>query len=115
MQTFFGLSINKACLGYPRINKLWTKKKKKMPVISNAMTRNRFFKLKHSLKKVKDLDVSEETKKSDFLWKDVSLSYQIKKYHRSSQKREVKNIKCKDNKVYVYSQFTTVLFKPETF
>lgn len=40
-----------------------------MPVISNTMTRNRFFKLRSSIKVVNDLDVTKETKKTEFLWK----------------------------------------------
>lgn len=38
-----------------------------MPVIRNKMVRDRFFKLRNSLKVVGDLAVTEETKKEDIL------------------------------------------------
>lgn len=40
-----------------------------MPVISSKITRDRFFKLRNSLKTVDDLAITEETKKADILWK----------------------------------------------
>uniref|UniRef100_A0A672MU32 Si:ch211-255f4.7 n=1 Tax=Sinocyclocheilus grahami TaxID=75366 RepID=A0A672MU32_SINGR len=40
-----------------------------LPVISSKMKRDRFFKLRNSLKIVDDLAITEETKKADILWK----------------------------------------------
>lgn len=44
-------------------------KKTKVHIISRKMTRDRFYKLRSSLKTVDDLDVMEETKESDIIWR----------------------------------------------
>ncbi|XP_034157727.2 piggyBac transposable element-derived protein 1-like [Pangasianodon hypophthalmus] len=68
MKIFFGIPVHMACLGYSRIEMFWAKKTK-VPVISSKMSRDKFFKLRSSLKIVDDLAVTEETKKAVILWR----------------------------------------------
>ncbi|KAL3976617.1 heat shock protein [Sarotherodon galilaeus] len=41
----------------------------KVQVVAESMTRNRFYRLRNSIKIINDLDVSDDEKRSDLLWK----------------------------------------------
>jgi Transposase IS4 len=68
IQRFFGMSVMMSCVGYHRIRMYW-QRSFSLPLIAECMTRDRYFRIRSSLKVVVDTDVSDEMKKTDRLWK----------------------------------------------
>ena len=68
IQTFIGACLFMSCVCYPRVRIFW-QKGFAIPVLTDSMTRDRFFKIRSSLKAVIDIDASDEEKKADRLWK----------------------------------------------
>jgi len=66
IQHFFGMSIMMSCVGYHRIRMYW-QKAFSLPLVAECMTRDRYFRIRSSLKVVVDTDVSDDTKKIDRL------------------------------------------------
>ncbi|XP_061564106.1 piggyBac transposable element-derived protein 3-like [Cololabis saira] len=70
VKTFFGMAMYMSCLKYPRMRMYWAAKTR-VPIITNSMTRDRFFKICQSIKVTDDFAISDDHKKEDALWKFV--------------------------------------------
>ncbi|XP_072141062.1 piggyBac transposable element-derived protein 3-like isoform X2 [Dermacentor andersoni] len=68
LKIFFGISITMSCLGYPQIRMYW-QKKTRVPIIADKMRRTRYFQLRLRLKVVNELDMLQEKKEKDKLWR----------------------------------------------
>ncbi|KAL4100977.1 hypothetical protein QTP88_020998 [Uroleucon formosanum] len=76
MKRFIGCNIFMSSLGYPRMRMFW-EKTIRVPLISNTMSRNRFFNIRSILKVVNDNAITNEEKK-DSLWKVRPLLETVK-------------------------------------
>jgi hypothetical protein len=65
---FLGASIFMSCIGFPRVKMYW-QRDTRMAQVADVMVRDRYFKLRSSLKVVVDNDVSDDARKSDRFWK----------------------------------------------
>jgi len=66
--TFIGMTFAMSIIKMPRIRMYW-QSKTRIPWIADKMARDRFFRLRHSLKVINDNTLLEDNKKSDRLWK----------------------------------------------
>ncbi|XP_045459924.1 piggyBac transposable element-derived protein 2-like [Melitaea cinxia] len=68
LKVFFGIQMVMSAINLPKISVFWSQKFG-INVIKGAMTRNRYFNIRNSLKVVFDSDVSDEIKQKNKLWK----------------------------------------------
>ncbi|XP_019744366.1 uncharacterized protein LOC109527099 [Hippocampus comes] len=68
MFNFFGACILMYCVPYPAIKLYWSKSLR-FPAITEKFTRDRFFRLRRSLKVLINEDVPEDLKECDKFWK----------------------------------------------
>lgn len=68
IKKFIGISMLMSTLGYPRIRLDWDQAFK-IPLISKAMARDRYFSIRAAIHVVNDADVTAESKAKDRLWK----------------------------------------------
>lgn len=68
IKNFFGATFMMSCLGYPQIRLYWARQTR-VTAIADVLTRDRFFLLRSNIKVVNDLDVTDDEKKTDRLWK----------------------------------------------
>jgi len=68
IERFLGATVFMSSVRYPRIKMYW-QRALQIPLVCGTMTRDRYFKIRSSLKVVVDTDVSDDVKKDDSLWK----------------------------------------------
>lgn len=68
IKNFFGATFMMSCLGYPQIRLYWARQTR-VAAIADVLTRDRFFLLRSNIEVVNDLDVTDDEKKTDRLWK----------------------------------------------
>lgn len=68
LKVWIGINCVMSALQYPKIRMYW-EKKWRVPIIADAMARDRFFVIRKSIKVVYDNDITDEQKRSDRLWK----------------------------------------------
>ncbi|XP_039298104.1 piggyBac transposable element-derived protein 1-like [Nilaparvata lugens] len=68
MKIFFGINLLMSVLRYPRLRMYW-QKFTQVSTVTSKMSRDRFTQIRTNLKIVNDLDVSQDQRKADRLWK----------------------------------------------
>lgn len=68
LKVYLGITMVMASLQYPQIDMYWSKKWK-VPLISSAMARPRFYAIRTNLKVVYDPEITAEMRQTDKLWK----------------------------------------------
>jgi len=79
IERFFGISLFMSCVGYPRMRMYW-QRSLHLPLVCDTMTRDRYFRIRTSLKVVIDADVSDDAKLADRLWKVRPLLVVMARY-----------------------------------
>uniref|UniRef100_A0A8C1ND68 Si:ch211-255f4.7 n=1 Tax=Cyprinus carpio TaxID=7962 RepID=A0A8C1ND68_CYPCA len=87
MYHFYGASILMSCVPYPQIRMYWSSALR-FPAITERFTRDRFYKLRQSIKVVIDDDIPEDLRECDKFWKVRPFLDRILKGCRSQTKPE---------------------------
>lgn len=66
------------CLGYPNIEMYWATDTR-VKIVAESMPRNRFYKLRSSIRMVNESEVSEDDKKEDLLWRIRPLLCRVRR------------------------------------
>lgn len=85
MRTFFGASMLIGIYGLPRIRMYWARNTR-VPIISDNISRNRYFKLRSRLKLVEDQKISKEERNLDKFWKIRPMLDMVQKRCRNNKR-----------------------------
>jgi hypothetical protein len=83
----FGLHAIMGCIHFPRIH-MYFNEKFKFPLIDGVMSRDRYYMLRTNLHVVDNLGVTEETKKSNRLWKIQPVIDSVRNRCRALERNE---------------------------
>ncbi|CAH1365808.1 unnamed protein product, partial [Tenebrio molitor] len=83
----FGLHAIMGCIHFPRIH-MYFNEKFKFPLIDGVMSRDRFYMLRTNLHVVDNLGLTEETKKSNRLWKIQPVIDCVRNRCRALERKE---------------------------
>lgn len=78
IKIFFGTSVTMSRLGYTQVKMYWMKRKR-VPLTANSMSWDRYFQLRSRLKVVSDLNITDEEKNQDRLWRVRPLIAEVLK------------------------------------
>lgn len=76
LKVFFGICLVMAAINYPIIDLYWNRKWR-INLIADAMTRDRFYTIRTRLKVVCDIEVTDEEKMNNKLWKVYPLFQRV--------------------------------------
>ncbi|XP_064473141.1 piggyBac transposable element-derived protein 2-like [Ornithodoros turicata] len=104
LKNFIDATFLMSCLGYPKMRLYWAQGTR-VPVIADMMSRDRFFTLRSNLKVVNDLDVPDDVKKSDRLWKIKPVINSIREACRKPPRPSMVSI---DDQIIPFTGITTL-------
>lgn len=87
IRTFIGCSMAIGILGLPRIRMFWAAKTR-VKLISETITRNRYFNIRANIKVVEDHQISTAMKELDRFWKVRPIVSQIEKACRENRREK---------------------------
>ena len=91
IKMFFGVSILMGIYGLPRIRMFWSREMR-VPVISDNISRDRYFGLRSRLKLVEDDKISREERSLDRFWKVRPMLDRVLKGCRQNKRTEAASI-----------------------